>query len=65
MSCAKKDISKKDRKAILVANKAKTLEKLDKMVEEIREETSVLPMCPFNLPPIPGSISDSGICNLG
>lgn len=48
-----------------MANKAKTLEKLDKMVEEIHEDASTLPMCPFNLPPIPGSISDSGICNLG
>ncbi|KAL5273594.1 hypothetical protein ACFFRR_000382 [Megaselia abdita] len=61
----KKDLSKKDRKALLVSNKVKTLEKLDKMVEEIHEDASALPICPFNLPPLPGSISDSGICNLG
>lgn len=60
-----KDLSIRDRKALLVANKVKTLEKLDKMVEEVNEDTATLPICPFNLPPLPGSISDSGICNLG
>ncbi|XP_055906723.1 soluble guanylate cyclase 88E isoform X2 [Eupeodes corollae] len=56
--------SKAARKAMMAAKQSKAIEKLDKMVEEVLE-TDLPQFCPFSLPPLPNSLSESGICSHG
>ncbi|XP_055849735.1 soluble guanylate cyclase 88E [Episyrphus balteatus] len=56
--------SKATRKAMMAAKQSKAIEKLDKMVEEVLE-TDLPQLCPFSLPPLPNSLSESGMCSHG